>query len=328
MDAVILEVLRRDGRVSGRHRIEGHRLRVGRAYDNDIILDDPYVCPYHAELDRDDEGVWRVRDLASVNGVWHRPSGWLGDAKQLDSGDELTLGHSRLRLVHADHEVAATRRDVPRPSWVALLNRPVVASLSVVASAVFVSYLGLLASGSSMGWAQRLTPAVGVLLLIAGWSACWSGIGYLAQRRTALAGHCSVAALGLLASNGLSQITDFTAFWSGHWLLTEGLAYLGATLIGAGVLYGGLLLATRIRWGRALLASHGVAWSLLVAFVVADIANEPDFSGRPDYAQELKPPTFAWMPTSRPETFARTMDEVFDELDQRVEESDATGESD
>jgi tetratricopeptide (TPR) repeat protein len=46
-------------------------LRVGRAPDNDIVLDDPTkgVSRYHAEI-RYESGEWIVVDLESQNGVW------------------------------------------------------------------------------------------------------------------------------------------------------------------------------------------------------------------------------------------------------------------
>src|SRR5262249_446402 len=46
------------------------RLVLGRAPDCDVQLPHPLVSRYHALLERQPGGVLRLRDLASVNGVW------------------------------------------------------------------------------------------------------------------------------------------------------------------------------------------------------------------------------------------------------------------
>src|SRR5207248_6489631 len=47
----------------------GSRVRIGRAPDNDIVIDDPTVSGAHAEL-RDEAGHWVVTDLGSTNGTY------------------------------------------------------------------------------------------------------------------------------------------------------------------------------------------------------------------------------------------------------------------
>src|SRR5438105_3682279 len=43
---------------------------VGRGADSDVVLDDDSVSRKHAELARDDRGVYRLRDLESANGTF------------------------------------------------------------------------------------------------------------------------------------------------------------------------------------------------------------------------------------------------------------------
>jgi pSer/pThr/pTyr-binding forkhead associated (FHA) protein/DNA-binding CsgD family transcriptional regulator len=45
-------------------------IRIGRAGDNDVVLDDTLVSRYHAELRRDSGGRWELRDAGSANGVF------------------------------------------------------------------------------------------------------------------------------------------------------------------------------------------------------------------------------------------------------------------
>jgi len=45
-----VELLTRDKHLKTRHRFEQLPIRIGRSYDNDLILDDPYIAPNHAIL--------------------------------------------------------------------------------------------------------------------------------------------------------------------------------------------------------------------------------------------------------------------------------------
>jgi hypothetical protein len=43
------------------HRLTATRVRIGRAHDNDVVLDDRHVSAHHAVLRRDPSGAWRDR---------------------------------------------------------------------------------------------------------------------------------------------------------------------------------------------------------------------------------------------------------------------------
>jgi hypothetical protein len=77
---------RQDERVLG-----GRTIRIGRASDNDIVLDDAQVADYHAEILRDDEGV-QILDLDS-------PGGTMVDGTRLTRYDPHPLArHSTIQI--------------------------------------------------------------------------------------------------------------------------------------------------------------------------------------------------------------------------------------
>lgn len=68
---------------------------VGRGQDCDVVLDDDSVSRHHAELFRDDRGLYRVRDLGSANGTFvdgQRPQ----DGELLPDGARLRFGDVEL----------------------------------------------------------------------------------------------------------------------------------------------------------------------------------------------------------------------------------------
>ncbi|HEY1226492.1 MAG TPA: FHA domain-containing protein, partial [Ramlibacter sp.] len=67
-----IETLARNGDVLQRSRIDTLPIRIGRGYDNDLILDDDYVAASHALIELDPAGRLLLRDLGSRNGIVHR----------------------------------------------------------------------------------------------------------------------------------------------------------------------------------------------------------------------------------------------------------------
>jgi signal transduction histidine kinase len=78
-----------------RHEL-GDRSSIGRGGDNDIELDDPMVSRNHAEIVRQADGTYQIRDLGSRRGTY------VGSRKiaeaALRDGDELLIGPTRMRF--------------------------------------------------------------------------------------------------------------------------------------------------------------------------------------------------------------------------------------
>jgi hypothetical protein len=69
---------------------------IGRALDNDVVLDDRSVSRYHAQI-RAERGGLIVVDLQSTNGTFLNGRRVAGEAR-LKDGDSLTIGRAPLRL--------------------------------------------------------------------------------------------------------------------------------------------------------------------------------------------------------------------------------------
>jgi hypothetical protein len=65
-----IEVLARDGEVPSRDRIERAEARIGRAFDNDVVVNDPHVAPHHLRVFRGEDGELVAEDLGTLNGLY------------------------------------------------------------------------------------------------------------------------------------------------------------------------------------------------------------------------------------------------------------------
>ncbi|MCW5625267.1 MAG: FHA domain-containing protein, partial [Burkholderiales bacterium] len=114
MDEVIhVEILGRLGDVA--HRITLHHLpvRIGRAYDNDVIVDDPYVAPHHLRVERDADGALHAVDLGSRNGLHLLDPVRRVANTPVGGGERLRIGHTPLRIRARDFAVPA---ELPDPN--------------------------------------------------------------------------------------------------------------------------------------------------------------------------------------------------------------------
>ena len=95
----LIELIDRDGRVRRAVDVHAWPVRLGRAIDNTVVLDDPHVAAHHATLLVDDQGQLLVQAGDSVNGVsLGKRRLQAGDSAALATDAALLLGMQRLRV--------------------------------------------------------------------------------------------------------------------------------------------------------------------------------------------------------------------------------------
>ena len=99
---------------SGTSNLTDRDLRIGRAPENDVILEDPdrTVSRFHAEL-RFENGQYALIDLNSQNGLWM--DGQRLPRLTLEPGRPVSVGMFRLLLEADDQRAAAAAAASSRP---------------------------------------------------------------------------------------------------------------------------------------------------------------------------------------------------------------------
>lgn len=111
-----IEILTRGGDVAHRAKIEQLPLRIGRAYDNDCIIDDPYVAPHHCQLEIDANGELQLRDLGSKNKLVVNKKRQ-NEVAPLQNQPHIRIGHTRIRIRATDFAVAPELADTTAHAW-------------------------------------------------------------------------------------------------------------------------------------------------------------------------------------------------------------------
>ena len=65
-------------------------IRIGKASDNDFVVNDPHVSRYHAKLIREEGGCWLLEDLGSTNGTFVNGAQII--KKHVTPSDKIRLG--------------------------------------------------------------------------------------------------------------------------------------------------------------------------------------------------------------------------------------------
>ena len=96
-----------------RQVLESGRLLLGRAPDNDLVLDESSVSARHARVDIEPDGTY-LTDLGSTNGSWVNGRRVTGSV-QLRAGDEVFVGGCELRVEQLEAVEAITATVVASP---------------------------------------------------------------------------------------------------------------------------------------------------------------------------------------------------------------------
>jgi hypothetical protein len=112
--AIVIQLENHTGILLSTQKFTKSRIVIGRALDCDLVLQDPYVEPYHMEIEQDAAtGNLRARDLHSTNGVWrlqekrktlfsHKKRRQT-QTQSFFSGQAFEIGHTVFRVYSESH---------------------------------------------------------------------------------------------------------------------------------------------------------------------------------------------------------------------------------
>jgi len=311
-ELTFVEVLGRGGDVLHRIPISGFPVTVGRAYDNDVILDDPYVAAHHLRIDLEADGSLRAVDLGSRNGLYAGSSRKAVKEARLDPNVRMQIGHTRLRVRAKSFEVAAERPQIHWP-WLLDYRVLIAATVALVALELVEGYA---AEHERFDTVKLVFPP---LMFVAGgfvWAGLWALFGKILTGRANFIGHASIALVGLLAIEAADVLGGYLAFALSMSAM-EPAAVIVTGLILATMLYAHLCLVSRYAPRYLAAAAGGVATLVLGsawAFVYLQQSND---LGAMPYLTQLKAPVFRLAPAKSPEDFlarARGLEAELDTL--------------
>jgi hypothetical protein len=205
-----IEILSRNDEVLARHRVRcaapGEEVHIGRAYDNDVIIDDPYVAARHVRIVRDEAGVLVAEDLGSANGLVADRDRRRVERAALDGGQPIQIGRTRLRVREADHAVEPERISRPRMRiW------PLV--LALAGAALGAEFLTMwLAQTTEQKPGEFIGPLLVLCVSVLAWTSAWAVMSRVFSGRARFERHLLIAVSGVLALTLFNELASYGAY--------------------------------------------------------------------------------------------------------------------
>ena len=304
--ALILEVLDpRTGEVRARRRLDETPVTLGRGYDNDVVLDDPYADVFHARIARDETGAFVVEDLGSANALVADK-----DARQrrvtLRHGMVLRIGRTRLRFQDPEAPLPPALPDIrgsgglPIPGWLDTWW----GQLAVTGVAVcVVGWLGWMGSYERSGAADAATTALGVLIIGLMWAGGWAIASRVVVHRFRFLAHLALASAVLVLLLLYQEVVEWLAFLFPDSAIGAPVAVGFVFFLVTALVASHLTLASNLARRRCWLAGLVTSGILTGLVSVATLLEEESFSDVPEFSAALKPFPTSWLPTGTLETF-------------------------
>jgi hypothetical protein len=223
-EVIWVEVLSRHRDVAARYRCAGPEIRIGRGYDNDVVIDDPYVAPQHLRIVRDPDGSLVAEDCGSANGLSFDHREGRHDRLALDGHRPIRIGHTWLQIRDANHAVAPERVAAPAPRrW------PLLAALAVVIIALEV-LSAWQHDTAEFKLSRYLTPVVEVSVLVGAWTFVWVVLSRIFAHEAHFGRTLLIALAGMLTFSLYNEVSTDLAF-SLSWAVLARYQYVAMWLV-------------------------------------------------------------------------------------------------
>jgi pSer/pThr/pTyr-binding forkhead associated (FHA) protein len=221
-----IEILSRQREVASRFRIDGPEARIGRGYDNDVMVDDPYIAAQHLRVFRDETGQLVAEDMGSVNGTFLDGGNSRLARIIVDGTNPIRIGRTYLRVREISHAVERERIAQPerRRLPIVLTAALGMATLAILALDI---WLGQTVEARASSYVTPLLITIAILL---GWVMIWALMSRIFSGRSRFVGNLMIALAGAFAFALYADFARVAAFaWSLSMVITY--QYVAAWLI-------------------------------------------------------------------------------------------------
>ena len=316
-----VEILDGKGGVVERIAVDSFPITIGRAYSNQVILSDPYVCPLHLKLAQDEQGRVLASDLESVNGCYPVDGKEPLTQWELQSGSQFRLGHTILRYVGVDHPLAPTL--VYRASKASLLASPYAAATSALVLVLVLCLDGYLSSIERVTVAKIIGEPWVTISMLATWAGVWALASRLVVSRYNFALHVTIACVALLTISTLGTVAEWTEYFVPRIPMLWIAGLFGYGMVLAGLVYGHLGAASALRRRARLAVAAAISLIIVGTSAISDFAARSNFSTIMEYSGVLKPIDAAWVPVNSVDDFIGGSEKLKKELDKLTKKARA-----
>ncbi len=276
------------------HKVASFPASIGRGFDNDIIIDDAFICSRHLEINLIEDGEdWVINTLETVNGVTVNKDTYLSESKTssipLKSGDHIHIGKTTLKIYDVNHQVEETQKLHKQHGLFTMLGKPINSwLLFFVATAVAASigYLSTWDKESSISTISTAMVWIGACLI---WSSSWALTGRINKHKSYFLEQIGLVSLYLIISDILYYIQlplDFALHENLFALIIE---VSSNSLLVFGLVYGCLVLSSNHSRRRNIRDAALFTVAMVAIILMFSYIKAGKFSVKPKYSDVLEP---------------------------------------
>ncbi|MFZ6813949.1 FHA domain-containing protein [Undibacterium sp. Rencai35W] len=213
-----IEILARNGDVIQRHQVQTLPVRIGRAYDNDVILDDAHIAAHHAIIELNSEAQLCARDTGSLNGIIQAEKRQSTIA--LNGNTVIRLGHTSIRIRDTSFTVAPEVPDRTRHTWEGFVPG-MIGTFLIALFAIYSTWQTDTKPLQAISYVQAIAYILGGGLV---WSGLWAIANRLFAQHPRFGRHLFIFGAGITALTllelGLSVIAyAFSLDWLSRYIV-------------------------------------------------------------------------------------------------------------
>jgi TRAP-type C4-dicarboxylate transport system permease small subunit len=241
-----VELLHRDGSVLSRSLVRDNQFTMGRALDNDLVLDDAHCAAHHARLQIGPDGQAALHDLGSINGIAPQ-RGKRTKLMAIIDDQPVRIGQSLIRIRSSAWALPPEQPIIRRIVWPFTL----LALAVVLGHSAWEIWLTDVQEKSPAYLYALTSAAAGIAI----WSGLYALLGRLISGNERFFSHVLIVCCGLLAGVVAGEVLELISFATG-WLWPERIAQYVFIAIVALTVRAHLRLADprhwpTLRWGVA-----------------------------------------------------------------------------
>ena len=290
---MIVEIVSKAGRVMDVYAFDKNEISIGRGYQNDLILRDPYLDETHLEVSHS-EGEVKIRDCESLNGTRVKKAKQAVSSAafvSVQQGAIIQIGKTFLRIVDKGQALPSTLKTSRFEPVFAVMSTGWLSVILLVLYGAFTLYGAYAANPFSDKLAKELVNLVyaGVAAIVYG--AFWVLIAKMQGLDGRFVFNVNLL-LTLVCVDALYELLAPMVGFNLDWLLS--MVYLGLGFSFVTVCLSVFFSCTQTLHAsaRRSLLFGGAAGFLLVASDLNDLVFPPDFSRAPSYDMTLTEPRF------------------------------------
>jgi len=285
---------------------------IGRGFNNDIILSDPYVSDAHVQVEKTEAGFC-IKDCNSSNGTFIEKNQPINISTIINSGECFYIGKTRIIIYDPNHPVVAAKHFVQDSFFMELLKKTNWLSTLFFLTVFVVLYWtdGVIDLMDKEPFLKMLIPSLSFTILIFFCAGFWTSIGLLVKKKNNF--HKQFAIVSLFFSVGLilSYLSSYAGFLLSSEVINTSLLIISELILFFIVIQLTLRFATNISKKVSLIVAGSLCLMLFLPVSIVSAEKYLDFNQLPVYSSYLFPPAVKFVIAKTPDLFLKDCAKLF-----------------